>query len=158
MPGCLYTGQRGGDVVNMTMADIKDGAIGVVQKKTAEDEDDVLWIAIHPDLDAALGAYPRNGLYLIGDKYGRPIKRPALSLIMAKAAKAAGLLGRCVPHGLRKSSLPRLAEHGSTTKEIQAVSGYRSLQEAERYTERASRKRLAKAAIAKLPNAGGTKN
>jgi len=37
-------------------------------------------------------------------------------------------------HGLRKAALRRLAEAGSTTKQIAAVSGHRSLAEIERYT------------------------
>jgi integrase len=53
---------------------------------------------------------------------------------------------------LRKAALRRLAEHGSTTKEIAAVSGHRSLSEIERYTARADQAGLAKAAIAKLPD------
>jgi hypothetical protein len=44
-----------------------------------------------------------------------------------------------------------LAEHGATTKEIQAVSGYRTLTEIERYTRR-DHARLASAALARLPD------
>jgi integrase len=53
---------------------------------------------------------------------------------------------------LRKASLRRLAEHGSSTKQIAAVSGHRSLNEIERYTARADQARLAQAAVAKLPD------
>jgi hypothetical protein len=45
-----------------------------------------------------------------------------------------------------------LAEAGSTTKQIAAVSGHRSLSEIERYTARADQAGLAQAAIAKLPD------
>jgi integrase len=57
-----------------------------------------------------------------------------------------------VAHGLRKAALRRLAEHGSTVKQIQAVSGHRTLTEIERYTQQAEQQRLAKAAIALLPD------
>jgi integrase len=60
---------------------------------------------------------------------------------------------RCVAHGLRKAALRRLAEHGSTTKEIAAVSGHRSLSEIERYTAKADQAGLAHSAIGKLPDA-----
>jgi hypothetical protein len=45
----------------------------------------------------------------------------------------------------------RLADYSATTKEIQAVSGHRTLREIERYTEKADQRRLARAAIARLP-------
>ena len=55
-------------------------------------------------------------------------------------------------HGLRKAAMRRLAEHGSTSKQIQAVSGHRTLSEIERYTRQVDQQRLAKAAIRLLPD------
>jgi hypothetical protein len=46
----------------------------------------------------------------------------------------------------------RLAEHGSTVKEMQAVSGHKTLGEIERYTRQADQQRLAKKAIGNLPD------
>jgi integrase len=57
---------------------------------------------------------------------------------------------RCVPHGLRKAIMRRLAEHGSSAKEIASISGHRTLKEIERYTASADQVRLSKAAMAKL--------
>jgi len=144
----LYTGQRVSDVVRMRRADIHKGAIHTVQLKTGVE----LYVAIHPALDRALKSGPSNGLYLIGDGVGRPIKRATLSRLIRIAAKAAGLPPDCVAHGLRKAALRRLAEHGSTLKQIQAVSGHRSLSEIERYTRQADQQRLARAAIGLLPD------
>jgi integrase len=73
---------------------------------------------------------------------------------MRKAVELAGLPSRCVPHGLRKAIMRRLAESGSSAKEIAAISGHRTLKEIERYTAAADQVRLSKAAIAKL---GGDK-
>jgi integrase len=148
----LYTAQRGSDVVRMRRSDISGGAIRVVQQKTATSNDDQLLIAIHPALARVLKAGPASGVYLIGDEHGRPIGRQTLTRIIRLAAKAAGLPQRCVPHGLRKAALRRLAEHGSTTKEIAAVSGHRTLAEVERYTKRADQARLSQAAINRLPD------
>jgi integrase len=146
----LYTGQRVGDVVRMQRSDIRNGMIHVVQGKTKTE----LYIAVHPALHRALKAGPSNGIYLIGDRAGRPIKRSTLSVLIRKAAKAAGSPAECVAHGLRKAALRRLADHGSTTKQIQAVSGHRTLSEIERYTRQADQQRLAKAAIGLLPDKG----
>ena len=73
-----------------------------------------------------------------------------LSWMMTRAAAAAGLSRKCVPHGLRKACLRRLAEHGGSAKEIAAVSGHKSLGEVERYTAAADQRKLSTAAIAKL--------
>src|SRR5262249_19682170 len=139
----LYTGQRVGDAVRMRRSDIRKGAIHVIQQKTGAE----LYIALHPALQRALEAGPSNGIYLIGDKAGRPIKSRRLSGLIRAAVRAAGLPSECVAHGLRKAALRRLAEHGSTVKQMQAVSGHRTLAEIERYTEQANQARLAEAAI-----------
>ena len=134
----LYTGQRVGDIVEMRRSDVSNGIIRVVQQKTGVE----LSIPLHPALFAAIKAAPAKGVTLIGDANGRPIKRATLTLLMRKAALSAGLPGRCVPHGLRKAIMRRLAEHGSSAKEIAAISGHRSLREIERYTAEARLKFL----------------
>jgi integrase len=70
--------------------------------------------------------------------------------MMTRAAAAAGLGHECLPHGLRKACLRRLAEHGGSAKEIAAVSGHKSLGEIERYTAAADQRKLSTAAMAKL--------
>jgi integrase len=142
----LYTGQRAGDIVRMRRSDISEGTIKVVQGKTGTE----LSIPLHPALIAAIKAMPAKGMTLIGDANGRPIQRATLTHLMKKAALSAGLPPRCVPHGLRKAMMRRLAEHGSSAKEIASISGHRTLKEIERYTAAADQVRLSKAAIAKL--------
>jgi integrase len=151
----LYTGQRGGDVVKMTRADIVGGLIRVTQDKVRKGTTNELMIPIHPALVRALKAGPVGPVvgmqqHLITNARGRPLR--GLSALIEGAVKRAGLPPRCVAHGLRKAALRRLAEYGSTTKEIAAVSGHRTLSEIERYTERADQARLAKSAVAKLPD------
>jgi enterobacteria phage integrase len=146
----VFTTQRVGDAVRINRSDIQGNRIRVVQQKTAQDDDDAQWIAIHPALARAIAAGPTNGLTIIGDKHGRPIKAKALSELIQRAAAAAGLPERCRPHGLRKAGIRRLAEAGATTKELQSVSGHKTLREVERYSERANRAKLSAAAVAKL--------
>jgi len=142
----LYTGQRAGDIVKMRRSDMYDGLIRVIQQKTGAE----LSIPIHPALLAAIKAAPAKGVTLIGDANGRPIQRGTLTLFMRKAVELAGLPSRCVPHGLRKAIMRRLAESGSSAKEIAAISGHRTLKEIERYTAAADQVRLSKGAMAKL--------
>jgi integrase len=144
----LYSAQRVGDVVRMQRNDIRNGVIAVVQEKTGAE----VFVPLHPALARSIKAGPSRGVYLIGDKHGRPITRRSLSVLISAAVKAAGLSPECVAHGLRKAALRRLAEHGATAKQIQAVSGHKSLAEIERYTQQADQQRLAKAAIGALPD------
>jgi integrase len=144
----LYSAQRVGDAVRMQRSDIQEGGIAVVQQKTCTK----VFIPLHPALARSIKAGPSKGFYLIGDKNGRPITRRTLTDLISAAAKAAGLPSECVAHGLRKAALRRLAEHGATSKEMQAVSGHKSLTEIERYTQQADQQRLARAAIGTLPD------
>jgi integrase len=142
----LYTGQRGGDVVKMRRADISGGQIAVVQQKTGT----ALSIPIHHELLTAMKSGPSNGLNLIGDRFGRPITRHTLTLLVRRAAQSAGLPAECLPHGLRKAQMRRLADVGASSKQIASISGHKTLREIERYTEAADQKRLSRVAIAKL--------
>lgn len=142
----LHTGQRGGDVCNMRRQDITAGTIHVVQEKTGVE----LWVPLTPELTAALQAGPILGENLISDRRGEQLTRDALTSLIKRAVKSAALPPRCVPHGLRKALLRRIAESGGTTKEIQSVSGHKTLAEVERYTKAADQKRLSASAIAKL--------
>jgi integrase len=144
----LFTGQRVGDVSKLKRSDIAGGMLTLVQQKTGTP----LAIPIHAALDRAMRAGPMNGVYLIGDKYGRPTAAASLSKLVIRAAAMAGLPDRCKPHGLRKAVLRRLAEHGATAKQIAAVSGHKTLAEVERYTQAADQAKLSKAAVALLPD------
>jgi enterobacteria phage integrase len=148
----LYLGQRVGDTARMRRQDIADGCVNIVQEKTGV----ALSIPIHPKLHEALKAGPTKGMHLIGDYHGRPIRRPALTDLMKRAAKAAGLGPECVPHGLRKAILRRIAERGGSAKEIAAVSGHKSLGQVANYTAAADQRALSKAAIRKITDEPGT--
>ena len=132
----------------MQRSDIRNGVITVVQQKTGAE----VFVPLHPALARSIKAGPSKGVYLIGDRNGRPVNRRTLSVLISVATKAAGLPAECVAHGLRKAALRRLAEHGATSKEMQAISGHRTLAEIERYTRQADQRRLAKAAIGALPD------
>ena len=62
---------------------------------------------------------------------------------------AAGL-PHCTSHGLRKACARRLAEAGATPRELMAVTGHKTLAEAQRYTEKVDRTALADRAMNRL--------
>lgn len=139
----LYTGQRGGDVVKLPRPAPNATSITLTQEKTGTE----LTIPIKSELRQAIAAGPTNIRFLIADAKGRPIKRPALTLLIRRAAGLAGLPKKCTAHGLRKSLLRRLAEGGKSSKEIASVSGHKTLKEIERYTQAADQRTLAESAM-----------
>lgn len=146
----LYTGQRRADVVAMTWADYdaRNSTIEVVQQKTGAR----LTIPVHRDLRTALEAWPRRHLSILATPDGRGRSVAGFGNAMADAIGAAGLPDRCVLHGLRKAAARRLAEAGCSAPMIMAITGHKSLSEAERYTRAASQKGLAQDAITMLEN------
>jgi integrase len=139
----LYTAQRVGDVAKMKRSDIIAGELHVLQEKTGAE----LYLPVVPELELAMRAYPAKGMTLIGREDGRPLTARSLSEFMASAIDAADLPAKCVPHGLRKAAMRRLAEDGRTEKQIAAVSGHKTLREIERYTAAADQRRLAQDAF-----------
>jgi hypothetical protein len=51
---------------------------------------------------------------------------------------------------LRKATLTQIAEGGGTPHELMAVGGHRSLEEVERYTRKANKRKLATSGMEKL--------
>jgi integrase len=142
----LYTGQRRADVARMAWTDVAGNAMHVVQAKTGAR----LTIPLHPNLSAALRAWPRKHVVMLTTTFGKPFTNAGYGNMMADTIAAAGLPDRCVLHGLRKAAARRLAEAGCTEKEISAVTGHTTLKEVARYTRAADQKLLAAAAVAKL--------
>lgn len=140
----LYTAQRGGDVTKMNRADILAGELHVIQQKHGAE----LYLPFVQEIQRALAAYPAKGLTLFGRKRdGKKMTRAGLTDFMKTAAAKAGLPAKCVPHGLRKAGMRRMAEAGKSVNQIAAVSGHKSLREVQRYTEAADQRRLAQDAI-----------
>lgn len=144
----LYSGQRVSDAVKLKRSDV----FALKQQKTGTP----LTIPAHPALARAVKAGPSNGIYIIGDPRGRPIIARSLTRLISRAAAAAGLPKECTAHGLRKAIQRILAERGATTKQLQAISGHKSLRESERYTAEANQGLLAATAIALLPDESET--
>jgi integrase len=141
----LYTGQRRSDVVKIGRQHIRDGVLTVKQQKTGA----TLALPIHHDLRTVLDATPSEHLTFLVTATGKPYGGNAFSEQFRKWCDAAGLPGRCKPHGLRKAACRRLAEAGCSANEIMAISGHATMKELVRYTKAADQARLARNAMAK---------
>lgn len=143
----LYTGQRLSDAVQMTRADLDEGVIQVAQQKTGAR----LWIPLHPELQRIISISELNHMVILTTTYGKPFTAAGFGNWMAERIGAADLPDRCVTHGIRKAAARRLADAGCSAHEIMAITGHKTLEMVEHYTKAADQKRLAKAAVARLP-------
>lgn len=143
----LFTGARVSDAYRLGPGNQIDGCLQWVQQKTQRE----VVVPIHPALQDAIDATEHGDqAYLITQYYKPFSSAKSLSNWCTKSYIAAGLPDRCVAHGLRKAGATRLAELGATEHQLMSVFGWSSPAEARRYTEAASRKRMAKAAISLL--------
>ena len=114
----LYSGHRKSDLVAMTRAHRKDGAICVLQGKTGEE----LWIPEHRHLAAELASCEH--MSLLTTSAGKAFDAVYFGAWFADAIEKAALPEDCVLHGLRKTSARKLAEAGCSEEQIKAVTGH----------------------------------
>jgi integrase len=146
----LFTALRRGDATRLKWTDVVGGVVVVTQGKTGGR----LALPVHPALAAELAVASRNAETILATQWGKPFSVNGFYNWFADAAKDAGLPKGCSPHGLRKAACRRLAEAGASASEIMAVSGHKTLAEAERYCRAAGQKHLAERAFAALASAG----
>jgi integrase len=135
----LYTGQRRSDVVRMGRQHVRDGVLSITQQKTGT----TVHVPVLKPLREAIDATPRDNLTFLTTAQGKPFSPAGFTNWFRDVTTEAGLPKGLSPHGLRKATARRLAEHGRSANEIMAVLGHAALAEAARYTAAADRKRLA---------------
>jgi enterobacteria phage integrase len=141
----------------MSYAHIDGDTIEVAQQKTGqENADEKLVIPMHRNLRRELVLAKREHVVILTTAFGQPFSLKGFGNFVSDAIRAAELPARCKAHGLRKAAARRLAEAGCTAKQIQAITGHKSLEEVERYTRKADQRHLARQAVAKQENNGGS--
>jgi integrase len=149
----LYTGQRRGDVLKMGPQHVRCGVLTIDQGKTEGSEEAHLEIPLHPRLREIIDATSSGHLSFLITSFGKPYTPNGFGNWFRELCDEAGCRDVSA-HGLRKAAARRLAEIGCSTHEIAAITGHATLAEVDRYTKAASRKRLAKSAMAKLIEGG----
>ena len=145
MEFALETASRRGEIVRLGPQHVRNGRIRIERTHGSKDVD----IPMSPELQAACEARPKAHLTYIVTAQGKPRSKCGLGNDFAKRVTEAGLPARCRLHGLKKGGMRRLAEDGTTTHELMAISGHRTLSEVQRYTDDADGKRLADSGMAK---------
>ena len=145
----LYTACRREDVVRLGPQHIRNGRIQFRQAKNEHRNPVDIDIPLYAELAEIIAATPPQHMTFLTTEYGKPFSPNGFGSKFRDWCNQAGL-AHCSAHGLRKAMATRLAESGATPHEIMAITGHKSLEEVERYTRKAVKKRLADAAMAKL--------
>jgi integrase len=135
-------GHRRSDVARVRWDDLQN----VVQAKTGK----ALWLPMHPALQTALEATERRGEYVLMTSRGKPFTVGGLGSQFTTWSRSAGLGKGNSLHGLRKRLGKDWAESGATAKEIMAMLGHETMQQASLYTKDAEQRRLASEGMKKL--------
>ncbi len=143
----LATAQREEDVCRMSLHDIVDGEVRVVQQKTRKE----LWIPLPDEINSVVEDCRKSGtMYLIPRGNGHPFNGNQFRAMWGREMKKekfkpireAGL----VPHGLCKNAHNALFESGANAKEVEAVTG-RSPTMVAHYSKAANQRLLARKAV-----------
>jgi integrase/recombinase XerD len=106
-------------------------------------------IPLHPELERVIETVGSKHMTFLVTAFGRPFTVNGFGNRFKNWCRQADL-PHCTAHGLRRTAAVRLAQNLATSHEIMAVTGHRSLKEAEHYTQGANRRTLADSAMKKF--------
>jgi integrase len=142
----LQTGHARADVVRMGRQHVRAGKLSMRRQKTGVQFD----IPLLPHLTAELALHTAGDqLAFLTTSFGKPFTAAGFGNWFRERCDEAGL-PQCTAHGLRKAAAVRHALNGATAAELMAWFGWKTIGEAQRYIEEASRIRLAENAGAKI--------
>lgn len=145
----LYTGLRIGDLRHIGRQHIRDGILSIRPEKTRRSSNVVVTLHLPEQLLASIAAVQSDGLHLLITEYGKPFASgKSISAWFSERCKMAGVPGTA--HGIRKAGATRDAERGATAHELMAKYGWVTMDEAERYTRAADRRRIGLAVSERL--------
>ena len=145
-----YTTGRREDAPRLGRQHIRGGRVRFRQAKNEHRNPIDIDIPLHPALAHSIAAakVSTNMTFLLTE-FGKPFTANGFGNKFKDWCRQADL-PHCSAHGVRKATSTALAESGATPHEIMAITGHQTLEEVERYTKAASRKKTADAAMAKL--------
>jgi integrase len=144
----LFTGARRSDVVTFGPHMVRDGWLHFTEKKGRDKKTKKplvkdRQIPVLPELQAVL-----EGTKIVGSKsflvtsFGRQFTGNGFGNWFRDRCNEAELK-HCSAHGLRKAGATIAADNGATTHQLMSIYGWQSMKQAELYTKKANRKKLA---------------
>jgi len=140
----VWTGLRRGDASRLGPRHVRDGEITIATEKTGR----VVTLPVLKPLADSIAASPTGAETFIACLDGSPMVKEGFGNWFAEICAAAGVPGRA--HGLRKALSVKVAEHGATDAELDALLGWSGGGMASLYTRKASRQKLAASALSRL--------
>jgi integrase len=141
----LETGLRCSDVVRVGRTNIREGAVRIVQQKNGIQVANPVTAKLAEAINA--GAPADHLVFLISER-GAPFTAKGFGKWFSAQCRRIGLVGLS-PHGVRKFKATLMASRGATAHGLMAFFGWSSIKEAERYTRKFDRERLARSAVAR---------
>ena len=137
-----FTGVRRSDVVLLGKQHVRQGWVRFTQQKGRNRRPVTVEIPVVAPLQRALERGPCGELTFLSAKHGRPFSAAGFGNWFRDRCNEAGL-PKCSAHGLRKAGAALAAENGATVHELMAIFGWLTINQAELYTRKAQRKKLA---------------
>jgi integrase len=141
----LYSAQRRSDVIRFGKQHVKGGALKFTQYKGRNRKPHNLTLPILPVLQRIIDASPCGDLTFLVNEFGKPFTDGGFGNWFRDRCVEAGVPGRA--HGLRKAGATIAANNGATAPQLMAIFGWDTIKQAEHYTRKADRQRLAQDAM-----------
>jgi integrase len=141
----LWTGVRRSDLVNLGKQHVRDGWLRFTQQKNRKRRPVQIAVPILPELQKVIDASPTGDLTFLVTSAGAPYTMWGFGNWFRDRCVEAGVPGRA--HGLRKAGAATAAENGATTKQLMAIFGWLTLEQAELYVRAAEKEKLARDAM-----------
>jgi len=138
----LYTCQRIGDLVTLRWSAYDGSVIRLTQSKTGTP----VVIPVHWRLKQEMDAVDRMSTHILTTTQGRPWAYHGLRTALKREFVRLGL-PQARFHGFRKSGMIYLAEMGCTAPEIMAISGHKTMAQAQQYITMVEQEKLARSAM-----------
>ena len=137
----LVPGQRIGDVLSIRWSHLKDGAYDFTQGKT----DKELWIPLTDRLKTYLSRVDKQGLTVVTDASGRPVRYRTVAEEMRKVKSKMKHpeASKYVTHGLRKNATIELYRAGCDDEMVKAVTGHSGIEMLKKYGGKVRQRELA---------------
>ena len=142
MPCWPIPGYAAPDVVRLGKQHVRQGWLRFRQYKNRNRHPVTTEIPILPELQRVIDVSRTGDLTFLVSAYGKPFSVAGFGIRMRDWCNKAGL-PHCTAHGVRKAGAALAAENGATTQQLMSIFGWETMQEAERYTKAASRKKMA---------------
>lgn len=145
----LFTGARRGDVVTLGRQHVRGGRLRFVPSKTRYKRATPVSLPVLPPLERIIKASPTGDLTFLVTEYGKPFTANGFGGWFRNRCDEAGL-EQCSAHGLRKAGASIAAELGATDRQLMALFGWTSSNQANTYTKAANQEAMATEAAALL--------